>query len=140
MRQAENNISMKINLRDKEERDITSETFVLLLRNDLQPRLHEHFPGATMRLLEDPPGPPVKATRMLKIQSDTTTPSAFIDTTASWLYTKLQEDIFSYDIVDHDISIDRQPQNIEIRIDHEAIARAGLGVEQVSQTLYSLFE
>lgn len=61
---------------------------------------------------------------MLKIQSDTTTPKHLIDTTATRLYKKLQQDIFDYDIVDHDISVDRQPQNIEIRIDHESIARA----------------
>lgn len=140
MRQSENTISMRINLLEKEKRDITSEAFVMLLRDDLQRRLENTYPWVSIRLLEDPPGPPVKATWMIKVQSDTTTPKAFIDTTASRLYQKLQDDIFTYDIVDHDISIDRQPQNIEIKIDHEAIARAWLGVEQVSQTLYSLFE
>jgi multidrug efflux pump subunit AcrB len=77
---------------------------------------------------------------MLKVQSDTTTPRSYINTTATWLYKRLQQELYNYDVVDHNISIDRQPQNMDIRIDHEAIARAGLSVDQVSHTLYSLFE
>lgn len=36
MRQGENNISMRVNLTPKETRDISSEKFVMDLRNDLQ--------------------------------------------------------------------------------------------------------
>lgn len=140
MRQSENHISMKVNLIPKEDRDLSSEAFVMELRNELQPRLLKNYPWATLRLLEDPPWPPVRSTWMLKVQSDTTTPRSFINTTATWLYKKLQQELYNYDVVDHDISIDRQPQNMDISIDHEAIARAGLSVDQVSHTLYSLFE
>lgn len=140
MRQAENHISMKLNLIEKEKRDMSSEAFVMKLRNELQPWLEKNYPWATLRLLEDPPWPPVRSTWMLKVQSDTTTPRSYINTTATWLYKKLQQELYTYDVVDHDISIDRQPQNMDIKIDHEAIARAGLSVDQVSNTLYSLFE
>lgn len=140
MRQQENNISMRINLMDKEHRNLSSEQFVLDLRPKLQSWINKHYPRAEFRLLEDPPWPPVKATWMLKVQSSTTTPQNLINTTANRLYQKLQQDLFIYDVVDHDSSIDRQPQSMEIKIDHEAIARAGLSVNQVAHTLYSLFE
>lgn len=55
MRQQENNISMRINLMDKEHRNLSSEQFVLDLRPKLQSWINEHYPRAEFRLLEDPP-------------------------------------------------------------------------------------
>jgi len=44
MRQSENHISMKLNLMAKEEREMSSETFVMKLRNEVQPWLTKNYP------------------------------------------------------------------------------------------------
>ena len=72
MRQNEYEISMRINLLPKEElkKRINSENFTIQIRPLLRNFLLEKFPDVKLRLLEDPPGPPVRATFLAKIQSN----------------------------------------------------------------------
>lgn len=67
-RTQEHQISMRINLEESTHRDISSEEFVIAMRPLLRSYLLEKYPDATMRLLEDPPGPPTQATLHLKLK------------------------------------------------------------------------
>lgn len=70
MRQNEYELSLRINLVPKEEVSdrISSENFTIQMRPLLRNYLLEKFPDVKIRLLEDPPGPPVRATFLAKIQ------------------------------------------------------------------------
>jgi multidrug efflux pump subunit AcrB len=57
---------IRVNLRHKDQRDITSMAIVRELRPKLQ-TVAAQFPGAVIQLLEDPPGPPVKANLLAEI-------------------------------------------------------------------------
>jgi hypothetical protein len=49
------------------EKRINSEAFAINIRPILEKYLKEKYPDIKMRLLEDPPGPPVRATFLMKI-------------------------------------------------------------------------
>ena len=59
---------MRINLVPSHDRDMTSEEFVIRLRPLLSKYLREKYNDLTMRLLEDPPGPPTQATFHMKLK------------------------------------------------------------------------
>ena len=59
---------MRVNLKESGERDISSEEYVIALRPLLRDYLLTRYPDATMRLLEDPPGPPTQATLQMKLK------------------------------------------------------------------------
>jgi len=69
-RKDENQISSRINLLPKEEykQRIKSEIFTFEIRPLLREYLLSRYPDIKIRLLEDPPGPPVRATFMIKVK------------------------------------------------------------------------
>jgi multidrug efflux pump subunit AcrB len=139
MRQGEHYISMRINLLPKEERDISSESFVIAIRPMLQKRLATTYPGTTMRLLEDPPWPPVMSTFEVRVQSQTTTTYSSLETISARMYQKLYPILRSDDVVDHGISLDNYTTDIIAQLDHEAMSKAWLNAQQVAATVYAVF-
>jgi hypothetical protein len=59
---------MRINFIDKNQRDIFSEKRVIINRDEIRSFIKENNPEASIRILEEPPGPPTQATYQLKIQ------------------------------------------------------------------------
>jgi hypothetical protein len=59
---------MRIDFIDKSERDIFSEKRVIINRNKIRNFIKEYNPEASIRILEEPPGPPTQSTYQLKIQ------------------------------------------------------------------------
>lgn len=59
---------MRINLIPSHDRDMTSEEFVIQLRPLLSEHLRAKYNDITLRLLEDPPGPPTQATFHMKLK------------------------------------------------------------------------
>jgi multidrug efflux pump subunit AcrB len=60
--------SLRINLSHAKHRDIPSEEFTIRIRPLLREKLLNAYPDATIRLLEDPPGPPTIATFHVKVK------------------------------------------------------------------------
>lgn len=60
--------SMRINLSHAKIRGIPSEEYTIRIRPLLRKKILDMFPDATIRLLEDPPGPPTIATFHVKIK------------------------------------------------------------------------
>lgn len=66
---------MRINLVHAKNRSISSEEFTIEARPLLREAILSAYPDATLRLLEDPPGPPTIATLHLKMKSEEDVPS-----------------------------------------------------------------
>lgn len=135
MRRNEYELSLRINLREKEviKNRISSEVFSIEMRPYLRDALLKKFPDIKIRLLEDPPGPPVRATFLAKIQSSA--PSAALEAFSIHLYQKIQPLAAQEDIADMGISTSSSYKKAQIVIDQDAAGRAGISPEQISQTL-----
>jgi hypothetical protein len=84
-------ISSRINLVPKElsEDRIKSEIFAFHIRPLLREYLLEKYPDLNMRLLEDPPGPPVRATFMMKLKTEGE--AASLNNFTKKVYTEVQK-------------------------------------------------
>lgn len=135
MRQNEYEISIRINLLPKEEikHRLSSEEFSIQVRPYLRTALLQKYPDIKLRLLEDPPGPPVRATFLAKIQSDA--PRESLERFSTMLFHKLEPFALEQDIVDMGISTSSTYKKLQVEIDHDALGRTGIPVSQVAQTL-----
>ena len=123
--------TLKVNLTHHTTRNTTSEEIVLALRPKLKSLLADD-PDVHTQLIEDPPGPPVLATYLLKVQSAN-------DTVRDMLTKELAQFARSTrGVVDVDTSVpERAPEEV-LRVDREAVSRAGLSVYDVAMTLRTL--
>lgn len=76
-RKFENQLSARVNLYSQEEYEnntwdsrMSSEEYVIFLRDKFKDFMLSKYPDLKIMLLEDPPGPPVKSTFLTKIKSD----------------------------------------------------------------------
>lgn len=137
----ENQISARINLfspTDYEE--ITwksrekSEQLTIDLRPELRKYLLEKYPDVKISLLEDPPGPPVRSTFLIKVKWDAT-----LENRDKFIY-KVENEVRNIEIeqelVDVYNSKSSTYKKIKIDLDHESISRAWLTVEQIEYSLW----
>ncbi|MDD3646447.1 MAG: efflux RND transporter permease subunit [Candidatus Gracilibacteria bacterium] len=139
-RSGENQISARINLvhpniyeEQTGDSRIKSEKFVIELRPYLRDYLLKKYPDLQLRLLEDPPGPPVRATFLAKIKTDTTKENEAIF--AQKIENEIRQIAQKQGIVDIGSSNSTTYKKLSIDIDHESLSRAGLTTQQVSHTL-----
>lgn len=134
-RKDENQISSRINLLPKEEykQRIKSEIFTFEIRPLLREYLLSKYPDIKIRLLEDPPGPPVRATFMIKIkwwdgeqQLENFTQKVFQEVKKREISDKLA-DVWN--------SLSTTYRKINIVLDHESISRAWLDINQIAQSI-----
>jgi hypothetical protein len=123
MRNGENYISTRINLISVNDRDISSEQFTILIRPYLKKYLLTKYPELRIRLLEDPPGPPVRATFMLRVQGEADIDYDKLEKIADWLYKKLMPIFQSQQVVDVYTSKEYYQTNYVIKLDHQLITR-----------------
>ncbi len=138
-RNEERYISMRINLIDKTKRKISSEEFTIKIRSLVRKFIKEIEPKATIRLLEEPPGPPTQATYMLKIQWETNDSYKNIENLANRIYKKLQPMFIQQDVVDHWTSISTYQTKYLIKFDHQRASRLWINAELVAYTIRSVF-
>jgi len=120
---------IRINLVRKEERMIQSDAIVLALRDWLKP-VEKRHPEANIKLVEDPPGPPVRATLLAEIYGPD-------DGVRNQLAKKVRG-IFehTYDVVDVDDSVGDKQQELRLAINREKAARLGVATGQVARALH----
>ncbi len=124
---------VRVNLRHKDHRELTSMAIV----RDLRPRLQARataFPGATVQVLEDPPGPPVRANLLAEIYG----PDA---DTLRWLSTWVKA-VFAetWDVAEVN---DSEPEDVarkRLVVDREKAALSGLTTADVAMALRRLIE
>jgi len=120
---------IRVNLVRKEERTVQSNAIVLALRDWLKP-VHKRHPEANIKLVEDPPGPPVRATLLAEIYGPD-------DSKRNQLAKKVRG-IFAhtYDVVDVDDSVGDTQQELRLHINREKAARLGVATAQVARALH----
>ncbi|MDD5769719.1 MAG: efflux RND transporter permease subunit [Candidatus Gracilibacteria bacterium] len=129
-------ISSRINLIPKEEypNRMKSENWTFTIRPLLRNYLLEKYPDVKIRLLEDPPGPPVRATFMIKLKGGDE--GVNLDNFTKKVYSEVKKLEVSQKLADLGNSLSTTYRKIEIKLDNESIARAGLDSNQVAYSLY----
>ena len=127
-RNTANVATLKVNLTHHDNRDIKSERLV----QELRPRLYtllETEVGTKIKLVEDPPGPPVQSTLLIKVRGDDYSKLKEISTDIERMFYDAKE------VIDVDTSrTDNQPKII-LRLDNEKAMRAGINTEMAAYTL-----
>jgi multidrug efflux pump subunit AcrB len=126
-REASHFADIRVNLIDKEERSISSEKLVLKIRPDIA-KLGQAY-GANIKLVEDPPGPPVRATVVAEIYGPDYTKQREIAQDIKALFAKTDQ------VVDIDDSIKEKQDKYQLIVDKEKAALTGVSTEQIVQTL-----
>ncbi len=137
----ENQLSARIDLTKKDEYEkkykrsrLSSEELTIKLRPKLKKYLLTKYPDIKIRLLEDPPGPPVRATFLIKVKSE-----AWKENTQKFAQ-KIQNEVEKIakqeEIVDVLNSKANPKRKITIKIDNESLTLAWLTTKQVAYTLW----
>ncbi len=119
---------VRVNLTDKHRRNVSSIEIVQSLRADIS-ALAERS-GASIKLVEDPPGPPVRATLLAELYG----PDYEV---LRKIAKELRTEVFSKteDVVDIDDSATDDVIEYEIVIDREKTALSGIPAASIIQTL-----
>ena len=126
-REASHFADIRVNLVDKEERKTSSEKLVLKIRPDITKLAREY--GANIKLVEDPPGPPVRATVMAEIYGPDYNKQREIAADIRVLFAKTDQ------VVDIDDSVKEKQDKYQLIVDKEKAALMGISTEQIVQTL-----
>ena len=138
-RTGENQINMRINLVPSHDRDMTSEEFVIRLRPLLSKYLREKYNDLTMRLLEDPPGPPTQATFHMKLKWSIWVSDENLVNFSSVIQKTVESIKDEESIVDLTTSHSTSAPWLEIRLNHDRIIESWLSESQVQWTIQSYF-
>lgn len=124
---------IRVNLRDKSMRKMTSIDIVKQLRKQLAPLIKQH-PDTTIQLLEDPPGPPVAATVMAEIygQNNEQREALAMQVREQFLKT--------WDMAEVWAGVPTNTSEFHFKIDQERTQLAGLTVQQVASALKLFLE
>ncbi len=126
-REASHFADVRVNLVDKEERSISSGQLVLRIRPDIDRIANDY--GANIKLVEDPPGPPVRATVVAEIYGPDYARQREIAGRIRELFARTDQ------VVDIDDSVKERQEKYQVLVDKEKAALAGVSTEQVVQTL-----
>lgn len=137
----ENQLSWRINLISSNDyKDIIwesrlfSETYTIKIRPIFRDYMLTRYPDLEIKLLEDPPGPPVRATFLAIIKTDASDENE-LDFVKK-IETQVRKIAEKQNIVDVWNSIATTYKKLNIKLDKELITRAWLTSEQVAYTLW----
>ncbi|MDH3513648.1 MAG: efflux RND transporter permease subunit, partial [Gammaproteobacteria bacterium] len=130
LRSGPNVADVRVNLRNKNERRESSIDIVLELRQPIAELARQT--GATIKLVEDPPGPPVRATILAELYG----PDYM---QLRKLAKELRREVFDQtdDIVDIDDSVTDDWTEYRIVVNRERAMLAGIPPAQVAETLHA---
>ncbi len=131
-RQGTNQITLKVNLTHSDKRASASEDVAITFREQLITKLYE-FNDAKIKIVEDPPGPPVRSTFYVKLKS--TNPKLLYNV-ADDLDSKIK---LIDEVKDVDVSYLEPNNKYVITIDKQAVARAKVSVDSISRELQTVF-
>ncbi|HHH19860.1 MAG TPA: efflux RND transporter permease subunit, partial [Campylobacterales bacterium] len=134
MKRTENVAEISVNLTDKHDREEPSFLMTQRLRPILQERCSNVVPNTTIKLIEQPAGPPTLASLVVEVHGDNIPQSRELATEVGNILAKTDG------LVDIDVMTDDIYQKHELIPDIDKIARSGLAIEQVNNILYLAFE
>ncbi len=130
MRGLSNQADIRVNLRDKSDRDMQSHAIVLRLRKDLTALAEKH--GANLKIVETPPGPPVISTIVAEIFGAPDTPHNRLTAAAGRIRKIMEREPF---VVDIDDSTETPRERVNFLLDKEKAALHGVAAEDVTASL-----
>lgn len=118
---------IRVHLTNKDARSIQSEGIVFQLRPKLTEIAQRH--NAIVKLVEDPPGPPVRSTMLAELYGP--------DYNTLRQLAKQVRQVFgdTKEVVDIDDSVKNQMPQMRMVVDREKVNRAGLTTQDIAQTL-----
>ncbi|MGB5096335.1 MAG: efflux RND transporter permease subunit [Porticoccaceae bacterium] len=122
---------VRVNLAPKEHRDISSIALVLRLRDEVV-AIQNRYPGALIRLVEDPPGPPMRASVLAEIYGRDL---GVMEAIATQVATAFRE---THDMVEVDTSSHVSMPARILGVDREKAALAGISPTAVAEELHLL--
>ncbi len=129
-RKSPNQADIRVNLASKEQRTMQSHGIVLRLRRDLE-HIAEQY-GATLKMVESPPGPPVVSTLVAEVYGEPDTPLERLEAAAKTLRSIFQNEAF---VVDVDDSLQASHERIDFHLDKEKAALHGVDAEDITTAL-----
>lgn len=122
---------IRVNLIDKSQRDETSIDIVRALRLPVA-EIAAQYPGAVIQLVEDPPGPPVRATVLAEIYGSD---SQQLQRTAGVVAGAFAS---TYDMAETTTSIPAPVAELRVHVDREKASISGIDAAQVTRVLSTL--
>ncbi len=129
-RKTDNLADIRIDLLDKQKRQMQSHGIVLRLRRDLQQIADKH--GADLKIVEQPPGPPVLSTLVAEIYAKPGIDYKDLIQAAKKLKGLMQKEDF---VVEIDGKTIFPYQKLSFIIDKEKAALHGISAEQINKSL-----
>jgi len=134
MKQTENVAEISINLTDKHNRVEPSFLMTQRLRPILDKTCSNIIEGTSIKLIEQPSGPPTLASIVLEVHGDNIEQSRKLSLEVSKILANTEG------LVDIDIMADEIYEKFNLIPDSEKISRSGLSIKQVNNILYLAFE
>ncbi|MEN8130062.1 MAG: efflux RND transporter permease subunit [Pseudomonadota bacterium] len=122
---------IRVNLTDKHQRDLSSINLVLALRPALK-AIAANYPGGIFQLVEDPPGPPVRATVLAEVYG---LDSGRIADLARRVEGEFRQ---TYDMAETWARLHTDVTETRFEVDREKAALAGVDPSEVTQALARL--
>ncbi len=122
---------IRVNLTNKNERDATS----IEIARQLRPKLfaiQSAYPGSVIKLAEDPPGPPVRATVLAEIYGTDAQVLKHISSQVAKAFNN------TYDVIEVQDSEVEDVREYRITVDKEKAAYSGINTTQISAALQQL--
>ena len=123
-----------VNLTNKHDRDEKSFMMVHRLRPVIQKSCQNLIKGTSIKMIEQPAGPPTLASIVVELYGDN---GMKIRKIANEIADILRN---TKDLVDVDVMQDDIFKKFELKVDNEKVIRSGLSIKQVNQILYLAFE
>jgi multidrug efflux pump subunit AcrB len=130
LRQGSNVGDIRVQLVPKEERKAASHALILRIRNDIAAIAKRT--GASLKLVEVPPGPPVLSTLVAEIYGSVDSSYDDLVEAAGIVKARMLEEP---GVVDVDDSIEVPQKKWRFEVDREKAARNGISVQQVTEAL-----
>ncbi len=128
-----NQSTIRVGLTDPKRRDVTSEYIVLSMRPILEKFVAQIAGGIKLKLIEDPPGPPVLSTLLVRVQSDD---RELVKKELQALTEKIQE---IDGVVDLDTSLVEETETLQLQINHFEASRTQITPAQIVTAMNTLY-
>ena len=134
MKQTENVAEIAVNLTDKHTRQEPSFLMTQRLRPIINKKCANIVPKTSIKLIEQPSGPPTLASIVMEVHGENIEHSRKLSVEVANILAKTEG------LVDVDIMADEIYDKFNLIPDAEKIARSGLSIKQVNNILYLAFE
>jgi multidrug efflux pump subunit AcrB len=135
LRQGPHVADIRVNLVHKHHRAHQSHELVLRLRRDLQATAEQW--GASIKIVETPPGPPVISTITAEIYGDTGVPYSRLQEAALAVAERLRREPL---VVDVDTTVEAEQTQWAFLTDKEKAALSGIATEDIGKTVQLALE